>query len=93
MEHISSKIRRKATGDRIWALMDENNLAVSDIQEAMGFDYPQAVYNWLDGKSLPSLEHILVLSIMLHTNINEILVYDEDFDLYKIFFVFFPIHF
>jgi hypothetical protein len=51
---------------------------VKDIQCAMGFENPQAIYKWISGKALPSLDNILILSKLLHTNIENILVVDGD---------------
>ena len=42
---------------------------------------PQAVYKWLSGKSLPSLENLLILSKLLNISIENILVVDEDINL------------
>ena len=45
---------------------------------AMGFETPQAVYKWLSGKSLPSLDNFVILSRLLNTSIEDILVIDGD---------------
>ena len=44
----------------------------------MGFENPQAVYKWISGKSLPSLDNFIILSRLLHTSIEDILVIDGD---------------
>lgn len=44
----------------------------------MGFENPQAVYKWLAGRSLPSIDNFIILSRLLHTNIEDILVIDGD---------------
>lgn len=51
---------------------------VKDIQGAMGFENPQAVYKWLSGRSLPSIDNFIILSRLLHTSIEDILVIDGD---------------
>ena len=48
------------------------------MQNAMGFENPQAVYKWISGKCLPSLDNFLILSRLLNTSIEEILVIDGD---------------
>ena len=45
---------------------------------AMGFENPQAIYKWISGKSLPSLDNFLILSRLLHASIEDILVVDGD---------------
>lgn len=82
MEPVYLTIRQEETGRRIKMLLAENGYSVRDIQSAMGFENPQAVYKWTSGKSLPSLDNLLILSKLLNTSIEEILVIDGDFDLY-----------
>lgn len=78
MESIYLSIQQKETGKRIKELLHDNGYTVKDIQEIMGFENPQAVYKWLSGKSLPSLDNFLILSKVLHTSIEDILVVDGD---------------
>ena len=75
---IYLSIQQKATGERIRELLLKYGYSVKDIQEVMGFENPQAVYKWLSGKSLPSLDNLLILSKVLHTSIEDILVIDGD---------------
>ena len=75
---IYLSIQQEATGNRIRELLLNNGYTVKDIQEVMGFENPQAVYKWLSGKSLPSLDNLLILSKVLHTSIEDILVIDGD---------------
>lgn len=75
MEPLYLSIQPDKTGSRIKELISDNGYSVRDIQEFMGFDNPQAVYKWLKGKSMPSLDNLLILSKVLHTSIEDILVY------------------
>ncbi len=78
MKPIYLSIQQEATGNRIRELLLNKGYTVKDIQEVMGFENPQAVYKWLSGKSLPSLDNLLILSKVLHTSIEDILVVDGD---------------
>ena len=78
MKPMYLSIRQKETGNNIRKLLSENGYTVKDVQNAMGFENPQAVYKWISGKSLPSLDNIVILSILLHTSIEDILVIDGD---------------
>lgn len=78
MEPIYISISMEATGRNIRALMQREGYSVRDIQSVMGFAYPQAVYNWISGKTLPAIENLLILSRLFHTSIENILVLDED---------------
>ncbi len=78
MEPIYLSIKQQETGNRIKELLKENGYTVKDIQQLMGFENPQAVYKWISGRSLPSLDNFLILSKVLHTSIEDILVIDGD---------------
>lgn len=83
MEPVYLSIEQKATGNRIRELLKENGYTVKDIQKAMGFENPQAVYKWISGRSLPSLDNFLILSKILHTSIEDILVVDGDIVVFR----------
>ena len=78
MKPVYLSIQQEATGKRMRQLMKEKGYCVRDVQTAMGFDNPQAIYKWLAGKSLPNLDNFLILSRILHTSIENILVIDGD---------------
>lgn len=63
-----------ATGKNISRLRKAQGLSVSELQEYFGFDAPQAIYKWQQGKSLPSIDNLYALSEMLGVSMNEILV-------------------
>mgnify|MGYP000926826476 CR=1 FL=1 len=73
MQPVYLSIQQKATGERIRELLKKNGYTVKDIQKFMGFENPQAIYKWISGRSLPS-----ILSKVLHTSIEDILVVDGD---------------
>ncbi len=62
------------TGLNIRKLMDAKKISVRDIQDALSLEHPQAIYKWLWGQSLPTIENLLALSLILETPINEILI-------------------
>lgn len=76
-------IQQEATGKRMRQLFQQNGYTVKDVQTAMGFENPQAIYKWLAGRSLPSIDNLIVLSLILHVSIEEILVLDGDFCYYR----------
>lgn len=69
MKPVYLSILQKETGTRIKTLLKEKGYTVKDIQEAMGFEYPQAIYKWLSGNSLPTLDNFVILSRVLNTRI------------------------
>ncbi|MBO4416207.1 MAG: helix-turn-helix transcriptional regulator [Lachnospiraceae bacterium] len=63
----------KATGERIKELRKAHNLTVEKVAEYMGFESVQAVYKWQRGESLPSLDNMYALAVLLETPISDIL--------------------
>ena len=78
MEQIYLSIQQEETGRKIKKLLFENGYTVKDVQSARGFENPQSIYKWISGKSLPSLDNFIILSRLLHTSIEDILVIDVD---------------
>ena len=91
MEPVYLSIKQKATGNKISELLKKNGYTVKDVQEAMGFENPQAIYKWISGKSLPSIDNFIILSRLLHTTIEDILVIDGDISYYIGNFIFYVI--
>lgn len=81
MKPIYLSVKQKETGENIRRLLKTNGYTVKDVQEVMGFENPQAVYKWISGKSLPNLENLLILSKLLNTSVENILVLDEDINI------------
>lgn len=63
-----------ATGDNIKRLRIERGLTVRDLQAYFGFEEPQAIYKWQQGKSLPTVDNLLALSVLLDVPMEAILV-------------------
>ena len=78
MEPIYLSIQPVETGKRIKQLLSEQNYTIREIQGAFGFENPQAIYKCIAGKSLPSRGNFIILSRLLHTSIENILVIDGD---------------
>lgn len=63
-----------ATGKNIIKLRKARGLTVKDIQKFFGFEEPQAVYKWQQGKSLPTVDNLFALSVLLGVPMEAILV-------------------
>lgn len=66
----------KRTGNQIKHLMERCGLSVRDVQSVFGFSYPQAVYAWIQGKSVPSVDNLLILAKLFGVTIDDIVQYD-----------------
>ena len=78
MDPMYVSINSEKTGANLKSLFKSNGYSVRDIQSVMGFENPQSIYKWLSGRSLPSLDNLVILSKVLHTTIEDILVVDGD---------------
>lgn len=63
-----------ATGKNIIRLRKARGLTVRQLQLYFGFEEPQAIYKWQQGKCLPSVDNLYALSRLLGVSMNEILV-------------------
>ena len=64
-----------ATGAHLNTLFTTHGFSVIAIKNYLGLNTTNAIYKWLHGKSIPSIDNLLALSILFNTNINELLVY------------------
>lgn len=63
-----------ATGMNIGRLMAANNVTAADVAETLGFTTRNAVYKWLRGEALPTVDNLVVLAAVLNTTINDIII-------------------
>jgi transcriptional regulator with XRE-family HTH domain len=95
MAPVYITIDPEATGRNIRVLMAQNGYDIDDVREACGNVSPQAVYKWLSGKSLPSIDNLKILSVIFGTTMEGILVTDENahvffLPFFLLFFFYFP---
>lgn len=62
----------RSTGINIKTLRVENGYSVRDIQTIFNFEHPQAIYNWEAGKSLPTVDNLIVLADLFCVRVDEI---------------------
>ena len=63
-----------ATGKNIIRLRIERGMRVRDLQAYFGFEEPQAIYKWQQGRSLPSVDNLYALGALFEVPMEEILV-------------------
>ena len=72
------------TGNNIARLRRMKNLSVKDVQEAMGFNTPQAIFKWQRGEAMPNIDNLVILAMLLGVTMDEIIVVDPGMPLDKI---------
>ena len=64
------------TGAKIDLLRKKANLSVKEIQEVFGFENPQAIYKWIHGRNLPTIDNLIILAEIFDVTIDDILSID-----------------
>ena len=62
------------TGLKLKMYIDNSSMSVKDIQEYLHLSCPQPIYRWINGKILPSVDHLFMLSELFGTHMEELLV-------------------
>ena len=75
---VQVAINVEKTGEKLKIITKEKGYDVRDLMTLTGYS-SQAVYKWFNGKSLPSIDTLVVLSKALNMEITELLVIDGDF--------------
>ena len=64
------------TGAKIDLLRKKANISVKEIQEVFGFSTPQAIYKWIHGRSLPTVDNLIILAEIFNVTVDDILSID-----------------
>ncbi len=62
------------TGKNITQLRVAAGMTVRDLQNIFGFATPQAIYKWQHGAAVPTIDNLLVLSVIFGCAIDDIIV-------------------
>ena len=69
-------VNLEKTGANINRYRLEKGYSVADLQEMFNFSSPQAIYKWMKGSCLPTIENLYVLSVIFGVTLEDILVID-----------------
>ena len=67
-------INTVATGQNINRMRIAAGMTVRDMQEVFGFATPQAIYKWIHGTALPTIDNLVILADVLDVTMDEIVV-------------------
>lgn len=71
------QINVTATGERIKSIMQSRGLSVKDVQVACEFTTPQAVYKWLHGTNLPTLDNLVIVANLFAVRLDDLIVVER----------------
>ena len=66
------------TGENIDRLRKKSGLTVKQLQDLFGFSTPQAIYKWLHGTALSSVDNLVALSAIFQVSVDEILILEKE---------------
>ena len=64
----------EATGTKIKTLMKQRGITPRRLQILLDFPYVQTVYNWYQGKNMPTIDNLVVLAQVLGVTMDDIVV-------------------
>lgn len=65
------------TGKKINELRMAAGMSVRDIQKIFGFSTPQAVYKWMRGAAMPTIDNLVILSAVFGVKMDDIVSVDK----------------
>lgn len=63
-----------ATGANIKNIMRTKGFKVADVQARCGFNTPQAIFKWMRGDSVPTIDNMIIIADMFGVTIDQIIV-------------------
>ena len=66
-----------ATGANIKDMMKKKNIKAKDIQKQCGFGTPQAIFKWMRGDSMPTIDNMIIIADMFGCTMDDIVVVDR----------------
>ena len=70
-------VNMKKTGANIKNMMKARNIKATDIQEMCGFGTPQAVFKWMRGDCMPTIDNMIIIADMFGCTMDDIVVVDR----------------
>lgn len=63
-----------ATGKNLRNIIKAKGFRISDVQTRCGFNTPQAVFKWMRGDAVPTIDNLIILADMLDVTIDQIII-------------------
>ena len=64
----------KATGNNIKDIIKSKGFKISDVQARCGFNTPQAIFKWMRGDSVPTIDNMVIIADLFGVTIDQIIV-------------------
>lgn len=70
-------INVEKTGKRIQANMKRAGFTVEELQKELNLAVPQSIYHWINGRNLPTIDNLLIMSRLFECKIDDLLVVEQ----------------
>ena len=67
-------IDMKATGVNIKTMIKQCGFKIADVQARCGFNTPQAIFKWMRGDAVPTIDNMIILADMFGVPIDKIII-------------------
>ena len=67
-------IDMQATGRNIKKMIADKGINMKQMQDAFGFQTPQAIYKWYRGAAMPTIDNLVILASLLQTTLDSIVI-------------------
>ena len=64
------------TGQNINRMRINAGMTVRDMQNVFGFATPQAIYKWIHGTAMPTIDNMVILAAMFGVTLDDIIAVD-----------------
>ena len=53
-------------------------MSVKDVQRVFGFTTPQAVYKWIHGTAMPTIDNLVILAALFGVGLDDLVAIDDE---------------
>ena len=72
------RIDMEATGKKIFETIKLKKIKVNDVLDFLKISSAQSIYNWRNGRNLPTVDNLYALSVLLEVPIDELICGNKD---------------
>lgn len=72
------KIDMELSGKKIHSAIKASGYSIRELQDMLFLSCPQGIYRWLKGTTLPSVDHLYNLSVILNVSMEDLLAVNDE---------------
>lgn len=74
MDYCKAKLDKHETSKSIRSIIIDSHLTIEELASKLGFKSPRVIYEWFNGRKLPSTESLYKLSKIFNRKMEDFLV-------------------